>query len=77
MERCVELYKSGNGDKKIATPWKKPISTIRAIVKKFKAIGNVTTLPGREPMFIFPQRKEDDKRGKKNSQGSQFEDYRG
>ena len=31
-----------------------PISTIRAIVKKFKATGTVANLPGRAPMFIFP-----------------------
>ena len=32
------------------------ISTIRAILKKLQATGTVTTLPGREPMFILPSR---------------------
>ena len=30
------------------------ISTIRAILEKFKATGAVTNLPGRGPMLILP-----------------------
>src|SRR4029434_10669962 len=36
--KVVELYKSGNGYKKISKQLKIPISTIMAIIKKFKAL---------------------------------------
>ena len=46
-EKYVELHKSGiNGYRKIATHQKMPISTVRAILKKFKATGTVMHLPG-------------------------------
>ena len=32
---------------------KMPISTVRAILKEFKATGSVANLPGRGPMFIL------------------------
>ena len=51
---CVEIHKSGNCYKKLLN-LKIPLSTIRAIFKKFKATGTVTNLPGRGPMFIFPK----------------------
>ena len=46
-EKCVKLHKSGSSDKKIATCLKMPISTIRLMLKKFKATGTVTNLPGK------------------------------
>ena len=47
-------------------------------VKKFKATGIVTNLPGRGPMFILPPtHSEEDKRGKKILQGSVLDNYRG
>ena len=55
-ENCVELHKSGNGYKIIATCLKKHISNFREILKKFKSTGTVTNLPGRGPMFILPPR---------------------
>ena len=60
----VKLHKSRNAYKKIATSLKIPISTIRAILKTFKATVTVTNLPGR---VYFPplHRGEDGKRGKK------------
>ena len=39
--KCIELHKSVNGYKKIATCLEMPISTIRAMLKKFKATGTV------------------------------------
>ena len=63
-EKCVELHKSGNGCKTIATHLKMPISTIRA--KEFKVTPTVANLPGRGHMFILPPKhSEVDKRGKK------------
>ena len=35
-QKCVDLHKSGNGYKKIAARLKMAISTVRAIMKKFK-----------------------------------------
>ena len=35
---------------------KMTISTVRAILKKFKATGTVTNMLGRGPMFILPPR---------------------
>ena len=74
-EMCVKLHKSRNAYKKIATRLKIPISTVRAILKKFKATVTVTNLPGR--VYFAPMhRGEDGKRGKKNPQGSLLENYR-
>ena len=53
-QECVELHNSGNGYNKIAIRLKMPISTVRATLIKFKATGNVTNLPGRGPICIFP-----------------------
>ena len=55
-EKCVELHESGIGHKKIATRLKMPVSTVGAILKKFKAAGTVPNLPGRGPMFIWAPR---------------------
>ena len=49
-QKVVELQKSGKGYKKISKQLKIPISTIRAIVKKFKATGDVRNQPGRGPI---------------------------
>ena len=57
-EKCAELHKSGNGNKKVATLLKMPISIVRAILKKFKATGTVTNTPERGPMFIYPSHTE-------------------
>src|SRR4029434_7105689 len=48
--KVVELHKSRNGHKKISKQLKTPISTIRAIVKKFKATGDVKNQPERGPI---------------------------
>lgn len=53
---CVDLHKSGNGYKKIATRLNLPVSTVRGIIKKFKTTGTVTNKAGRGPKFILPQR---------------------
>ena len=50
----LSFISQGMAIKKIATCLKMPIS--RAILKKFKATGTVTNLPGRGPMFILPPR---------------------
>ena len=52
-QMCVDLHKSGNGYKKIATRLHLPISTVRGIVKKFKTTGTVVNKPGRERKFMF------------------------
>ena len=44
--KVVELHKSGNGYKKTSKQLKIPISTIMAIIKKFKATGDVKNQPG-------------------------------
>src|SRR4029434_7754176 len=49
-QKVVELQISGKGYKKISYQLKIPISTIRAIVKKFKATGDVRNQPGRGPV---------------------------
>ena len=46
-QKVVELHKSGNRYKKIFKLFKIPISTIMAIIKKFKATGEVKNQPGR------------------------------
>ena len=55
-QMCVDLHRSGNGYKKIATRLHLPISTVRGIVKKFKTTGTVVNKPGRGRKFILPQR---------------------
>ncbi|KAI5628272.1 PEX5-related protein isoform X5, partial [Silurus asotus] len=55
-QMCVDLHKSGNGYKKIATLLNLPVSTVRGIIKKFKTTGTVTNKAGRGPKFILPQR---------------------
>ena len=76
-EKCVELHKSGNGYKIIATHLKMAISIIRAILKKFKATGTVTNLPGRGPIFILPPCTVRRIIREANPQGSLLENYRG
>ena len=67
-QMCVDLHKSGNGYKKIATRLHLPISTVRGIVKKFKTTGTVVNKPGRGRKFILPPCSEEDgKRNKKIS----------
>ena len=46
-QKVVELHKSENGYKKISKLFKIPISTIMAIIQKFKATGEVKNQPGR------------------------------
>ena len=48
--KVVELHKSGNGYKKTSKQLKIPISTIMAIIKKFKATGDVKNQPERGPI---------------------------
>ena len=55
-QMCVDLHKSGNGYKKIATRLHLPISTVRGIVKKFKTTGTVVNKPGRGCNFMLPPR---------------------
>ena len=55
-QKVVELQKSGKGYKKISKQLKIPISTIMAIVKKFKATGDVRNQPGRGPICKFTPR---------------------
>ena len=55
-QMCVDLHKSGNGYKKIATRLHLPISTVRGIVKKFKTTGTVVNKPGRGRKFMLPPR---------------------
>ena len=45
--KVVELHISGNGYKKISKQLKIPISTIMAIIKKFKATEDVNNQPGK------------------------------
>src|SRR4029434_2871971 len=47
VEKLLSCTKSGNGYKKISKLFKIPISTIMAIIKKFKATGEVKNQPGR------------------------------
>src|SRR4029434_10251169 len=54
--KVVELHKSGNGHKKISKQLKIPISTIIAIIKKFKATGDVKNQPERGPICTLPPR---------------------
>ncbi|KAI5607438.1 alpha-actinin-2, partial [Silurus asotus] len=49
-QMCVDLHKSGNGYKKIATRLNLPVSTVRGIIKKFKTTGTVTNKAGREEL---------------------------
>ena len=75
-EMCVKLHNSRNAYKKIAAHLKIPISTVRVILKKFKATVTVTNVPGK--VYFAPMhRGEDGKRGQKNPQGSLLENYRG
>src|SRR4029434_8567228 len=55
-QKVFELQKSGKGFKKISKQLKTPISTIRAIVKKFKATGDVRNQPGRGPVCKLTRR---------------------
>ena len=57
----VELHKLDNGYKKIAQRLKMPISTIMAIIKKFKTTGDVNNGPGRgRGAIIDPTHGEED-----------------
>ena len=51
-QMCVDLHKSGNGYKKIATRLHLPISTVRVIVKKLKTTGTVVNKPIGWGVFI-------------------------
>ena len=52
--KVVELHNSRNGHKKISKQLKIPISTIMAIIKKFKTTGDVKNQPGRGHVYIDP-----------------------
>ena len=74
--KVVELHKSGNGYKKTSKQLKIPISTIMAIIKKFKATGDVKNQPGRGGVYtLTPRTVRFD--WQKNLQGSQLENCRG
>jgi len=47
QQKIVELHKIESGCKKITKALKIPISTIRAIIKKFQSTKDVTNLHGR------------------------------
>ena len=47
QQKIVELHKIESGCKKIAKALKIPISTIRAIIKRFQSTKDVSNLPGR------------------------------
>ena len=55
-QMVVDLHKSGNGYKTIAKKLNLPVTTIRAIIKKFKTTGTVVNLPGRGRKCILPPR---------------------
>ncbi len=52
QQKIIELHKLESGFKKRARAVKIPISTIRAIIKKFQSTENVMNLPGREDVSI-------------------------
>ena len=52
-QKVVELHKSGNGYKKKDQRLTIAISTIRAIIKKFKATGDVNNRPGKWTCVYF------------------------
>ena len=53
QQKITELHKLESGFKKRARAVKIPISTIRAIIKKFQSTENVTKLPGRGRVSII------------------------
>ena len=61
----LNFKSQGMALKKIVTRLKMLISTIREILKKFKATGTVKNVP-RRAMFIFPPRKRKEKKQKKS-----------
>jgi transposase len=48
-QMVVDLHKSGNGYKKIHKRLNIPLSTVRAIIRKFKRYGTVENLTGCPP----------------------------
>src|SRR4029434_5921143 len=56
QRKVVELHKSGNGYKKISKQLKIPISTIMAIIKKFKATGDVKKISLEEDVCTLTPR---------------------
>ncbi len=52
QQKIIELHKLESGFKKRARAVKIPISTIRAIIKKFQSTKDVTNLPGRGHVYI-------------------------
>lgn len=55
-QMVVDLHKCGNGYKKIHKRLNIPLSTVRAIIKKFKRYGTVENLMGRGRNCILPPR---------------------
>ena len=51
----VDLHKCSNGNKKIVKWLNIPLSTFRAIIKKFKRYGTVENLMGRGRNYLAPQ----------------------
>ena len=45
QEKVIELYKSGKGYEKISKDLKMPISSVQALMKKWKIRGSVDTNP--------------------------------
>ena len=54
-QMVVDLHKSGNGYKTIAKKLNIPLTTIRAIIKKFKTTETVVNLPGRGKCILPPR----------------------
>ncbi len=59
-QKVVELHTMGSVYKKIARVLKMPISTIRAIIKKFQSTVNVMNQPGIGRVSISSQHTEED-----------------
>ena len=55
-QMIVDLHKYGNGYKKIGKQCNIPLSTVRAIIKKFKRYGTFENLMGRGCNCILPPR---------------------
>ena len=72
-QMVVDLHKCGNGYKKICKRLNIPLSTVRAIIKKFKRYGTVENLMGRGRNCILPPRilRRMVREATKSSQGSQ------
>ena len=55
-QMVIDIQKCGNGYKKMSKQLNIPLSTVRAIIKKFKRYGTVENLMGRGHNCILPPR---------------------